>query len=412
MHKLRLSAVLVVVAVIGLLAWIYGLLDVSSHTLPPLYLTGAAPTNPTVEGTLWLNTYLRQKEVQVLYVYNWSSAQQILLGYRAKKLIVLSIAPEKPYSTNDIAIMQRLIGTYQKVVIIAADESTTINSLLIGLGSPVVISPTPIYNTAVKKDEETGYILPAILRINNKTFYLLVNLAAPIVIVNTTAANTTWKTIVLGVAEKGSKGIAIAAETERKIGATELVIYVIGDSFPFTNLAYFVDRKIGKNVYTSFVKELLDYFIDRDINNTIIVFDVSKYYTLPELLSQPSLVSRYTLSLDREAALVASLAHPATWIPLIKYYSGEQYARRIVENPLLAISAYIIFFIVLYAVYTKTVLSISFSTALRELRLRAEKPQYNRLRQLVLENLERMKKKYIKAEEKTDMKAQFKPIQR
>ena len=404
MYKLHLSTALIVVAAVGLMAWIYGLLDVSSHTLPPLYLTGAAPTNPTVEGTLWLSTYLRQKGVQVLYVYNWSSAQQVLLGYRAEKLIIFSIAPEKPYTPSDIAIIQRLIRAYQKVVIIAADESTTINSLLVGLGSPVVISPTPLYNTVVEKDEETAYVLPAILRINNKTFHLLVNLAAPIVIVNMTAANTTWKTIVLGIAEKDAKGIAIAAETRKKIGTTELVIYVIGDSFPFTNLAYFVDRKMGKNIYTSFAKDLLSYFIGREANNTVIVFDVSKYYTLPELLSQPSLVNRYTISLDREAALVASLAHPSTWIPLIRYYSGEQYVQRIVENPLLAISAYIVFFITLYAVYTKTVLSISFSTALRELRLRTEKPQYDRLRQLVLENLERMKKKYTKTEERVDIK--------
>ncbi len=354
------------ITILGL--WIYLSMEYASHTLPPLYFAGSAPTNPTIEGTLWLDLYIRRNmSVPLTYIANWSNLPPLVLQNKQNStLLILIIGPEKPYTREEANAILSLLNRHSRVVVVLASERATANSLLGYLKAPILIDSKPL---KLNRTGEEAYLVPLELRVSNKTFRLIGNLATPIVIYNRSLVNTSngWTLYLRGVAILGREGIGVSVEAVKRLGENELVLYVIGDSFPFTNLAYFVDKQLGRRIYTSYVRELLDFYARRD---TIIAFDVSKYYTLGELLSAPNMVNRYTVSLDREAALLASLLHPSTWIPLLDPFLNATTARvqaALESNPFTVGAAlFAAIALGIYIVFDRVSIPFTLSSAARE----------------------------------------------
>ncbi|MET1102060.1 MAG: hypothetical protein ABWW69_06270 [Pyrodictiaceae archaeon] len=356
MSFLKLIALIIMLALAPMT--IYALLWLADYMLPPLYYSGSAPTNPTLEGSLWLNVMLEKENYTVIHIANWSSSiiAGMLKSYNVDRVLILVIAPEKPYTCDEAKRLLDLARGFREALLVVASEDIIANSLLTCIGVPAAITGQPLLRKAGDYEE---YLVPAVFKLSGKSYRLVLNLASSIIILS---QKNGWNMSIVGVSLDPKAIVGVKAS--KTLGETNITLYIISDSFPFTNLAKLVERKLMGQPYTSLINALLGGECNR---SCLVVFDVSKYHTITEILSSPSLASKYSRTMDRAIALIASSMHPSVWLPLssrLFSMASERIVYYITRDPTVYMATFSVLLISTYIVISR----IASSSILRNAR--------------------------------------------
>ncbi len=209
-------------------------------TIPVPYAAGSSPINPGRFGTSRFVQILRGLELDVVYVSNWSTLEFT----DTRRVAVIIISPETPYTASEARAVARLLKSFGGVVLVA-DEDVGSNRVLEELGISARINGKRLL------DELGNFHPKATFHIGSRAIGIRLDKASEVV---------NCEGVALGYAE--SYTYPGATMELRAVGCLEIrggvAVLVLSDGSPLTNQALNLGGSYA-DLATAIAREVVNY---------------------------------------------------------------------------------------------------------------------------------------------------------